>query len=35
MIKNKLSNLFQGKNSLEQSIIIAAPEETYNLLKVK
>jgi len=35
MIKNKVSNLLQGKNSLEQSLIIALPDKTFNLLKVK
>lgn len=35
MIKNKVSNLLQGKNSLEQSLVIALPDETFNLLKVK
>jgi len=35
MIKSIVSNSLQGKNSLEQSIIITAPDETFNLLKVK
>lgn len=35
MVKNKLSNLLQGKNSLEQSLVIASPNKMYNLLKVK
>lgn len=34
-VKKKVSNLLQGKNSLEQSLIITAPDETYNLLQVK
>lgn len=35
MVKNKVSNLLQGKNSLEQSLVIALPDKTLNLLKVK
>ncbi|XP_060838287.1 isoleucine--tRNA ligase, mitochondrial [Rhopalosiphum padi] len=34
MVKNKLSNLLQGKNSLEQSLVIASPSKTFNLLKI-
>jgi len=34
MVKNKVSNLLQGKNSLEQSLVIALPDKTFNLLKV-
>jgi len=35
VVKSIISDLLQGKNSLEQSIIITAPDETFNLLKVK
>jgi len=35
MVKNKVSNLLQGKNSLEQSLVIAFPDKTFNSLKVK
>lgn len=35
MVKNKVSNLLQGKNALEQSLVIALPDKTFNLLKVK
>jgi len=35
MVKNKVSNLLQGKNVLEQSLVIASPEQIFNLLKVK
>ncbi|XP_060879352.1 isoleucine--tRNA ligase, mitochondrial [Metopolophium dirhodum] len=34
MVKNKVSNLLQGKNSLEQSLVIALPDKTFNLLKI-
>lgn len=34
-VKSKVINLLKGKNSFEQSIIIAAPDETLNLLQVK
>lgn len=34
IVKSKVSNLLKGKNSFEQSIIIAAPDETLNLLQV-
>jgi len=30
IVKNKVSNLLQGKNSLEQSLIIAVPDKTFN-----
>lgn len=35
MVKNKVSNLLQGKNSLEQSLVVALPDKAFNLLKVK
>lgn len=35
MFKNKISSLLQGKNSLEQSLVIASPDKIFNLLKVK
>lgn len=34
MVKSKVFSLLQGKNSLEQSIVIDAPEEIFNVLKV-
>jgi hypothetical protein len=34
MIKSKVSHLLQGKNSLEHSIILSAPNNVFNLLKV-
>jgi len=35
IVKSLISNLLQGKNSLEQSIVITAPDETFKILKVK
>lgn len=35
MVKSKVSDLLKGKNPLEQSIVISAPNETFNLLQVK
>lgn len=34
MVKSKVSNLLQGKNSLEHTLVISAPDKTFNLLKV-
>lgn len=34
ILKSQVSSLLNGENSLEKSIIITAPNETLNLLKV-